>query len=262
MREEKKKTAHPLYTSVLLLLMAVAAVTAVTIAWFSIADSAKVKNMGLDVTTGVALRFDLDAHKTFEEYVKTLSFEQISRRIEKEQGFSMKQTPLEPVTSSNFSDFTVEDGSKVLSKTGAYLEFKLNFMSSRDMVVHLTSANSANGKDKTSVTSSTAALPKAMRISFTTDGKTVIYSPGMGDSSRTYNKAKIFGLPSRMVYSDKNALFSLKKGVNKKVLIHIWLEGTDPACTDELKGTDYSISMRFEGTDAQNRLFDEAKKSE
>ena len=37
-----------LYTSVLLVLLALVAVTAATVAWFSIADNTKVKSMSLD----------------------------------------------------------------------------------------------------------------------------------------------------------------------------------------------------------------------
>ena len=80
-----------------------------------------------------------------------------------------------------------------------------------------------------------------------------------GDSSSNANGATYFGLPvaNQMVYSDNNRLFSLTAGENKPVLVHIWLEGTDPSCTDELKGADYSIALRFEGTDENNQLFEE-----
>ena len=49
-------------------------------------------------------------------------------------------------------------------------------------------------------------------------------------------------------------LYTLKEGVDKAIKVHIWMEGTDPACTDELKGSDYSIRLRFTGetTDAQD----------
>ena len=81
--------------------------------------------------------------------------------------------------------------------------------------------------------------------------------PGMGDNSSTDGSYKIFGLPqaSEMNYNDANAMFSLKKGEDKAVLVHIWLEGTDPACTDDLKAADYSIRLRFSGTDMDGQPF-------
>ena len=51
-----------LYTSVLLVLLALVAVTAATVAWFSIADNTKVKSMSLDIVSGTDLRMDLDPH--------------------------------------------------------------------------------------------------------------------------------------------------------------------------------------------------------
>ena len=42
--------------------------TATTVAWFSIADRARVRTMSLDIISGVDLRMDLDAHDTIEAY--------------------------------------------------------------------------------------------------------------------------------------------------------------------------------------------------
>ena len=79
----------------------------------------------------------------------------------------------------------------------------------------------------------------------------------MGSASSTEGTAKTFGLPeaSAMQINEDNAMFSLKEGVDKAVTVHIWMEGTDEACTDELRGSDYSIRLRFTGdkTDDQNK---------
>ena len=249
-----------LYTSVLLVLLALVAVTAATVAWFSIADNTKVKSMSLDIVSGTDLRMDLDPHETLEEYVKTLSFDQIAERMQQEKGFSMQETPLEPVTTQDEETFTFENGTVAESTSGVYLEFTLHFMAATDMVVHLTSADSSSGAgDGTEVTSENAALPASMRISFATDGKTWIYDPGMGNISVTEGNATTFGLPARdaMDLNDDNAMFSMKEGVNKEVKVHIWMEGTDPACTDGLKGADYATRLRFTGTDENGQPFSE-----
>ena len=249
-----------LYTSVLLALLALVAVTAATVAWFSIADNTKVKSMSLDIVSGVDLRMDLDPHESLEQYVKTLSFDQIDERIQKEKGFSMKETPLEPVTTQDEETFTFENGTVAESTSGVYLEFTLHFMAAKDMVVHLTSADSSSGaEDGTEITSENTALPSSMRISFAADGKTWIYDPGMGNISVTEGNAKTFGLPAKdaMDLNDDNAMFSMEEGINKEVKVHIWLEGTDPACTDGLKGADYAIRLRFTGTDEDGQPFSE-----
>lgn len=256
-KKQRSQAAGRLYTSILLVLLAFVAVVAATVAWFSIADRAKVKTMSLDIIADSDLRMDLDPHSTIDQYVKTLSFEQIADRIQQEKGFSMKTTPLEPVTTSDQETFTYEDGKTAQDTSGAYLEFNLHFMAEKDMIVHLTSANSSsNAEDGTLVMSPNSALPASMRISFSADGTTWIYDPGMENTSSVEGSVKTFGLPGAdaMNINNDNAMFSLKEGVDKEVKVHIWMEGTDPACTDELKGSDYSIRLRFSGdkTDEQD----------
>lgn len=229
------------HTSILLVLLALVSITAATVAWFSIADRTKVRSMSMEITTGVNLRFDLDAHDTFDEYVKTLEFEQIGERIEREKGFKMSEVPLEPVTTTDYAEFTFENGTVVSPEKGAYLEFTLNFMSTQDMDVYLTTEDSSGKTDGTKIESSNPELPDAMRISFTVDSETMVYDPGNGDVDIR--------------------LFSLKKEKNQPVIVHIWIEGTDEACTDALRGADYQISMRFVGKDENGNVLDGTSES-
>lgn len=229
------------HTSILLVLLALVSITAATVAWFSIADRTKVRSMSMEITTGVNLRFDLDAHDTFDEYVKTLGFEQIAERIEQEKGFKMSEVPLEPVTTTDYAEFTFENGTVVSPEKGAYLEFTLNFMSTQDMDVYLTTEDSSGKNDGTKIESSNPELPDAMRISFTVDSETIVYDPGNGDVDIR--------------------LFSLKKEKNRPVIVHIWIEGTDEACTDALRGADYQISMRFVGKDENGNVLDGTSES-
>lgn len=253
-QEKKIQEKKHLMISLLLGLIALVSLSVATVAWFSIADFTKVQSMNMEITSGKNLRIDLDAHRTFDEYVHTLRFSQIADRIFRDQGYDMREVPLEPVTTENASVFTFESGSVAEKKSGAYLEFVLHFMATDDMLVHLTSANSAAAQDGTWVTSSNQNLPQAMRISFTVGENTYIYAPGMGDSSSGSGAIRRFGLPGsgQMVLNDNNAMFWLKKDVDCPVTVHVWLEGTDPACTDQLRKADYSIQLRFEGTDKEH----------
>ena len=54
----------------------------------------------------------------------------------------------------------------------------------------------------------------------------------------------------------KQVITEPREGEDKAVLVHIWLEGTDPLCTDELKSAEYAIRLRFTGTDSSNQAFD------
>ena len=79
----------------------------------------------------------------------------------------MREEPLNPVTTRDCVTFTLRNGAVVSADSGSYLEFTLHFIATEDVVVHLTSENSAGRTDGTLVSSQTQdALPKAMRISF------------------------------------------------------------------------------------------------
>lgn len=254
-----------LFTTVALALLALASLSAVTFAWFSIADFTRVSMLDLTVTTGISMRFDLSAHDTFEEYVRTLGFDEIGAHIRDVFGYDPNTVPLEPVTTADGAVYTLEHGSVVRNDEGKYLEFTLHFIATRDMIVHLTSSSARDyegGFEGTLFQSETPGTSEAMRISFTTDGTTWVYDPGMGDTSEKIGNIKTFGLPSgaNMVYNNNNAMFSLKQDTDKPVIVRIWLEGTDEKCVNSLKGSEFSIRLRFEGTDQNNKLFSSRQK--
>lgn len=236
-----------LTTTVVLVLFALVAIAMATFAWFSIADSAKTRMLMIDANADGSLRFDLDEHATFEEYVHSLGFDQISARIASEKGVDIDASRLKPVTTSDYQTFTFEDGSTADSATGAYLEFTLHFMSSADLRVRLTGQDGDGGASGTRFSSDTEGMASAMRMSFTADGQTWVYNPNGGGSS---GSATVFGLGSGEATAASD-MFDLIKDTDKPVTVRIWLEGTDPNCTNMLKGANYSVSMRFEGVEEQ-----------
>jgi hypothetical protein len=167
----------------------------------------------------------------------------------------MRKTLLRPVTTSDVQTFTFRDGTVVQSNTGAYWVFPIHFIASEDMIVHLTAMNSEGKQDGTLITSSIPQMPDSLRISFEADGATSVYDPGMGDTSTYFGKIKNFGLQrgNVSVYNQNSMLFPLKAETDKTVIFHVWMEGTDEACTDELKNSDFEIRLRFEGTDEEGK---------
>ena len=109
-QKEKSSEKRQVLISILLAMIALVSITAATVAWFTIADFTKVHSMSMEITMGMNLRIDLDAHEDFDGYVKKLSFPQIADRIQKDLGFDMRQVPLMPVTTSDGQTFTYEDG--------------------------------------------------------------------------------------------------------------------------------------------------------
>lgn len=266
MKQRASDRKRLLPTSLLLVLVALIFVTAGTAAWFSISDNTRLYSINMDITAGAALRFDLDPHPDITGYIRTLSFADIADRIQRDLGFDPRTSELTPVTTENYTDFTLRSGKIVAPETGDYLEFTLHFMAAQDMYVHLTSANSRRSADGTLVTSAIDALPDAMRISFTIGDDVMVFDPGMGAdaeiSSHNFGEVKVFGLPNAdsMVYNDQNSMFYIKAYTDLPVIVHVWMEGTDPACTDLLKGGDYSIRLRFVGTDENGEPLDDPRR--
>ncbi len=249
---EKQDLRHRLLTTVVLVAFALAAIAMATFAWFSIADSAKTRSLGLDANADGSLRFDLDAHDSYASYVSTLGFDQISARIASEQGIDIDASRLQPVTTSDGQTFTLEDGSSASASTGAYLEFTLHFISLQDCTVRLTGQAGSDGAAGTAFTSTASSeLPLAMRMSFAADGQTWVYNPNGGVSASTSGQTTTFGLDSGEATEASN-MFGLAAEQDKSVVVRIWLEGTDQNCTNVVKGADYSVSMRFQGIDVDD----------
>lgn len=242
---------HKLATTAVLVAFALVAMAMATFAWFSIADSAKTRMLAMDATADGSLRFDLDAHDSFDQYVHTLGFDAISSRIESEQGVNIDSSKLAPVTTSDYETFTLEDGSAVAASTGAYLEFTLHFISQKDVVVRLTGQDGSDGAAGTAFSSNVEGLPSAMRMSFSADGQTWVYDPNAATSATSNGSAVLFGLDRGETTAASN-MFDLMANTDKPVIVRIWLEGTDQNCTNMVKGADYSVSMRFEGVESSN----------
>ncbi len=246
-RNREQETRRRLAVTLVLAGLALVAVAMSTFAWFSIADSAKVRSLAIEMNTDGSLRFDLDAHERFTDYVITLGFDQITSRIGSEQGMDVDASSLQPVTSSDGQTFSFENGGEASASTGAFLEFTLHFISLQDSVVRLTGQDGEDGAQGTAFLSSASdSLPLAMRMSFTADGQTWIYDPNVAAGSAAQGAATTFGLDANEATA-ASSMFSLTAEQDKSVLVRIWLEGTDSNCTNSIKGADYSVSMRFEG---------------
>ena len=249
---EKQDLRHRLLTTVVLVGFALAAIAMATFAWFSIADSAKTRSLGLDANADGSLRFDLDAHDSYDSYVSTLGFDQISARIASGLGVNIDSSQLQPVTTSDGQSFTLEDGSAASAATGAYLEFTLHFISLQDCTVRLTGQAGQNGAAGTAFTSTASSeLPLAMRMSFTADGQTWVYNPNGSASASSSGQMTTFGLDSNEA-TQASDMFGLSAEQDKSVVVRIWLEGTDQNCTNVVKGADYSVSMRFQGIEVDD----------
>ena len=253
MMEEYKNTIR---RTILLILLAVVGISGISFAWFTLADFTRVSTMKLDITNGSNLRFDVVAHEDIEDYYKTLSVERIRDYVLSDLGYDLTVTPLEPVTTVNYTDFTFEKGDPADVRSGVYVQFPLHFMAAKDMYVHLTSANSPGNEDGTLINAQDARLSNTLRVCFTVNGQNYIYDPGMGEGAMENGYGRVFGLndAQNMVYTDNNSLFYIPAFTDQEVIVRIWLEGEDEGCVDEIKKMNFTMKFRFAGTDEDNVL--------
>lgn len=253
---EKNKNAGTIWTTLLVVIIALVCITLATRAWFSIADNTKLKNMSMDITTGRSLRFDLVEHKTFDEYAKTLGFEQIADRIFLDKGIDITAEPLNPVTTEDGITFYYEHGEDAEPKD--YIEFVLHFKATTDMLVHLTTEDSEGKDDGTEIMSDDPGVEEAMRIAFDTGDKVFIYDQGASGIRKTSRNLTILGLSpnGHMEYNEESTLFRIEEGEDVPITVRIWVEGNDEACNNDIKFTNYMIKMRFIGTDDSYNAYD------
>ncbi|MCQ2553423.1 MAG: hypothetical protein MJ150_03870 [Clostridia bacterium] len=245
MNDSKKKMSSLtlLGASIRLLVVALVAVSTITFAWFTISDNTRVSMLSMDVTTGKSLRIDVEPHALYEDYKQSLPWADINNYVKAHRNVDYDTVPLEPVTSKDAKNFYTQKGAPVYTDQLQYIEYVLHFKSQDHVLVHLTEANSAKANDGTKILSPTAALPRAMRIGFEMpDGSTHIYRTN-----------------SEIDYMQQDAttlLFDLPADTDLPVTVRIWIEGTDPACTNALKGKDYTLMMRFIATDLDFRAIE------
>lgn len=241
-RKNKNTTKQLVITTILLVIIAALGVTAVSLAWFTINDITRINSMVMNITSGLNFKIDLLPHTSYEDYKHTLTFPEIREKVREEKGYDMAVTPLVPVTTLDYRNFTLEHGEPVSVRSGYYVEYTLHFKTDCEsgLWVHLTERNSKNQSDGTYLWSDEhPELANAMRIAFDTPDGIVVYNPGASERFREL--------------TDDSRMFWLPYDTDIPVLVRIWLEGTDDACNNSLKGLNYNLRLRFEGTDETNQ---------
>ena len=234
---KRKEKRHHLYLSISIFLLAIACIVGATYAWFTLSANTRVNSMNMEITTGFQLRMDTIPHEDIEDYYQKLDGVKIQEASGNEQ--------LDPVTSRDGVNFYSEQGQAVIDSKLAYLEVPLHFKAAKSMYVHL-SKNTLDGEEGTNVGGDNG-IEQALRLSFSVDGITKIYEP-YGKSEGTFT----FLGQSQMEYTEENTLFYIEEGIDKEVMLRIWIEGTDPQCTDQLRDALYQIRLCFIGTDENN----------
>lgn len=254
--ERKQIKSIRVKLSVLLLVLLLISMVTTTFAWFTISSIASVHNMEITIGTGVQLLIsDEDHGNVLSEYTNEITEVEINKQLST-YNTSLDRMIIPPLTSSNGVNLYTEDGFQKDANNDSFLEFKLFFIGTEDMWVHLSSDETEPGagdgtKVSTSSTGVQADIVNCTRISFTDAqaGTTVIYEPNRGTP---VGGQSTFDIPYPMAYSNSTRLFHLDAMTPKMITVRVWIEGEDPECDDDVQAANLQVQLNFEGTDDSN----------
>lgn len=245
-------------TTILLSIIAMLVLITGTLAWFTLSNFASVNEMTLKISTAPELYLDIENHgDNYKLYKKVLTNDMINTYLASVNAPRIDQQLLDPVTSTNGILMKNRSGATREANKDTYLEFKVWFIATKDMWVHLSGQNvEVEGKSATTAVTTTetgakADVVRSLRVSYEDSGSAAIYEPNKGSAvagQSTFDVGQSF--------SNDTRLFHLEKLTPKQITFRIWLEGEDPECDNDVQDANVTIEMLFGGTDDNNSSFE------
>lgn len=263
---EKKKEVR---SKILLLCTSVALLGAATFAWFTVSNTPRVTNLAIIAGTSGDLKIADTAQGPYGEEVD----------LSTGSGGNMKDVELNPSTTQDGKTFyapvytenavsNVEDISAAELNTGYvyekefYLKAETKNPSSmkRKFDIYMVGIRSDGGGSYITNAGDRSAA-SAIRISFTLeDGTTMIYEPNAdvhvgGEQAANHLSANYGGYETmqqlsnhRFAGSNNNnsdRLFTLTENTPTKVIMRVWLEGTDSDCSNSVAAGEITGQIQF-----------------
>ena len=242
----------------LLSIIAMLVLITATLAWFTLNNFASVNEIGLKISTAPQLYLDIESHGSdYTLYKKTLTKEMINSYLSSINAPALDQQKLDPVTTSNGITLTNRSGTVREANKNTYVEFKVWFIATADMWVHLSGQTVAvEGVNSTTScttpnTGGKADIVRAVRMSFEDSGSAAIWEPNKGSAVAGQSTFDV-----STSYSNDTRLFHLNKLEPKQITVRIWIEGEDPEGDDDVQDADVDFTLLFGGTDDNNTLFE------
>lgn len=247
-------------TTFLLSIIAMLVLITGTLAWFTLSNFASVQEMNLTISTAPQLYLDIENHGTdISLYKKVLTNDMINSYLSSVSAEKLDQQLLDPCTTSNGITLKNRGGDTRESNKDTYLEFKVWFIATKEMWVHLSGQSQDvenNGTKYTTAATTTetglkADIIRAIRVSYEDSGSAAIWEPNKGTAvagQSTFDVSESF--------SNDTRLFHLDKLEPKQITIRIWIEGEDPEGDDDVQGAQLKLEMLFAGTDDSNASFE------
>lgn len=214
--------------------------------------------MNLKISTAPELYLDIENRGTDTSlWKKTLTNDMINTYLASVSAPRIDQQLLDPVTSSDGITFRSQSGQTREANKNTYLEFKVWFIATKEMWVHLSGQNvlvnneSATTKVTTTESGLKADIVRALRVSYEDAGKAAIYEPNKGGAVAGQNTFDV-----GQTFSNDTRLFHLDQLTPKQVTFRIWAEGEDPECDNDVQDANVTVEMLFGGTDESNSSFE------
>lgn len=242
----------------LLSVIAMLVLITATLAWFTLSNFASVNEINLKISTAPELYLDIENRGTdVSAWKKVLTNDMINSYLTSVSAPKIEDQKLDPVTTSNGITFTSENGSSRSANDTTFLEFKVWFIATTDMYVHLSGQTvQVEGANATSTVTTTetgakADIIRACRVSYEDSGSAAIWEPNKGNAvngQTTFDVNQSFGSDTR--------LFHLDKLTPKQITIRIWAEGNDPECDNDVQEANVTFQMLFGGADENGNSFE------
>lgn len=243
----------------LLSVIAMLVLITATLAWFTLSNFAAVNDINLKISTAPQLYLDIENRgaSDLSLWKKVLTNEMINTALRAQNAPVLEEQLMDPVTTTNGISFTGQSGNSRNANATTYIEFKVWFIATADMWVHLSGQTvQVEGKDATTSISTTetgakADVIRAVRVSYEDSGSAAIWEPNKGtavNGQTTFDVSQTF--------SNDTRIFHLDKLTPKQITFRIWAEGNDPECDDDVQDANLTMTMLFGGTDENNSSFE------
>ena len=151
-------------TTFLLSVIAMLVLITSTLAWFTLSNFAAVNDITLNISTAPELYLDSENQGTADLslWKKTLTNEMVNTYLSSVSAPSLSEQILDPVTSRDGIAFYNQGGAARNANSTSYVEFKVWFVATREMYVHLSGQSvEVNGSNATTSVTTTSTGRKA-----------------------------------------------------------------------------------------------------
>ena len=243
----------------LLSVIAMLVLITATLAWFTLSNFAAVNDINLKISTAPQLYLDIENRgaSDLSLWKKTLTNEMINTALRAQNAPTLEEQVMDPVTTTNGIVFSGQSGNSRNANSSTYVEFRVWFIATADMWVHLSGQTvQVEGKDATTSISTTETgaksdVVRAVRVSYEDSGAAAIWEPNKGNA---VNGQTTFDVSQ--TFSNDTRIFHLDKLTPKPIIFRIWAEGNDPECDDDVQDANLTMTMLFGGTDENNAAFE------